>query len=152
MYNIHTEKRTYRKLTALSIFTVGAHLYNQHPDQEIEFFYLPPPPRTSLMPERSLETVISDCILQKGELRPRKAAGNTITYLFLNYAHFGAPGWLRWWSIWLRLRSWSRLAGSSLVSGCVLTAQSLEPALDSVSSSLSVPPLFSVSQKNKIKH
>ena len=45
----------------------------------------------------------------------------------------------------------SQLVGSSPVSGSVLTAQSLEPALDSVSPSLSVPPLLSlchcVSQK-----
>ena len=35
----------------------------------------------------------------------------------------------------------------SLASGFVLTAQSLEPALDSVSPSLSAPPPLSVSQK-----
>ena len=34
----------------------------------------------------------------------------------------------------------SRLVGSSPASGSVLTAQSLEPASDSVSSSLSAPP------------
>ena len=47
----------------------------------------------------------------------------------------------------------SRFVGSSPVSGSVLTAGSLEPALDSVSPSLSVPPLlslsFSLSLKNK---
>ena len=51
----------------------------------------------------------------------------------------------------------SQLVGSSPASGSVLTAQSLEPALDSVSPSLSVPPplLFCLSlslslcQKNK---
>ena len=47
----------------------------------------------------------------------------------------------------------SRLASSSPRSGSVLTAQSLEPALDSVSPSLSVPPLLALclylSFKNK---
>ena len=45
----------------------------------------------------------------------------------------------------------SRFVGLSPASGSVLTAQSLEPALDSVSPSLRVPPLLtlclSVSQK-----
>ena len=45
----------------------------------------------------------------------------------------------------------SQFVGSSPVSGFVLTAQSLEPASDSVSPSLSAPPLlmlcFSLSQK-----
>ena len=39
--------------------------------------------------------------------------------------------------------SW--FTGSSSVSGFVLTAQSLEPALDYVSPSLSAPPQFSLS-------
>ena len=39
----------------------------------------------------------------------------------------------------------SRFMGSSSTSGCVLTAQSLEPASDSVSPFLSAPPLFSLS-------
>ena len=47
----------------------------------------------------------------------------------------------------------SQLASSSPVSGSVLTAQSLEPASDSVSPSLSAPPLLtlcvSLSLKNK---
>ena len=54
----------------------------------------------------------------------------------------GTPGWLSWLSIWHRLRSWSH--GSWVQALCwalsVLTAQSLEPALDSVSSALSAPP------------
>ena len=41
----------------------------------------------------------------------------------------------------------SRLVSLSPASGSVLTAQSLEPALDSVSPSLSAPPLFMFSQK-----
>ena len=45
----------------------------------------------------------------------------------------------------------SQFVGSSPVSGCVLTALSLEPASDSVSPSLSAPPLLtlclSLSQK-----
>ena len=50
----------------------------------------------------------------------------------------------------------SQLVGSSPMSGPVLTAQSLEPASDSVSSSLSFSPLahvlsLSVSQKRNIK-
>ena len=47
----------------------------------------------------------------------------------------------------------SRFASSSPASGSVLTAQSLEPALDPVSPSLSASPLlmlcFSLSLKNK---
>ena len=39
----------------------------------------------------------------------------------------------------------SQLLGSSPVLGSVLTAQSLESALDSVSPSLSAPPLFVLS-------
>ena len=49
----------------------------------------------------------------------------------------------------------SRFVGSAPESGSVLTVQSLEPALDSVSPSLSVPPLLmlclSVSQKSTLK-
>ena len=47
----------------------------------------------------------------------------------------------------------SQFMGSTPMSGSVLTAQSLKPASDSVSSSLSAPPLlllcFSLSLKNK---
>ena len=45
----------------------------------------------------------------------------------------------------------SRFVSSSPMSGSVLTAQSLEPALNSVPSSLSAPPLlmFSLPLKNK---
>ena len=39
----------------------------------------------------------------------------------------------------------SRFVGSSPAWGSVLTAQSLEPALDSVSPSLSAPPLLALS-------
>ena len=45
----------------------------------------------------------------------------------------------------------SPFVGSSPASGCVLTAQSLEPASDSVSSSLSSSPTPSLSLKNKKK-
>ena len=47
--------------------------------------------------------------------------------------------------------SW--FTSSSPVSGSMLTAQTLEPALDSVSPYLSVPPLLvlSLSLKNKLK-
>ena len=41
----------------------------------------------------------------------------------------------------------SQRVGSSPASGSVLTAQSLEPALDSVSPSLSAPLSLSLSQK-----
>ena len=45
----------------------------------------------------------------------------------------------------------SRFVSSSPTSGSVLTAQSLEPTLDSVSSSLSAPPqlMLCLSLKNK---
>ena len=54
----------------------------------------------------------------------------------------GAPGWVaqsveRPTSAQVMI---SRFVGLSPASGSVLTAQSLEPALDSVSPSLSVPP------------
>ena len=47
----------------------------------------------------------------------------------------------------------SQFVGSSPVSGSVLTAQSLEPVLDSVSPSLSAPPLvmLCLCLKNKLK-
>ena len=43
----------------------------------------------------------------------------------------------------------SRFMGSSPASGSVLTAQSLEPTLDSVSPSLSSPPLLTLSFSQK---
>ena len=43
----------------------------------------------------------------------------------------------------------SQFVGSSLGSGSVLTAWSLEPASDSVSPSLSAPPAVSLSKINK---
>ena len=43
----------------------------------------------------------------------------------------------------------SRFVGSSPMSGSVLTAQSLEPALDFVSPFLSAPPLLALFLKNK---
>ena len=48
----------------------------------------------------------------------------------------------------------SQFVSLSPVLGSVLTAQSLEPASDSVSPSLSAPPplMLSLSLKNKIKH
>ena len=46
--------------------------------------------------------------------------------------------------------SW--FVGSSPTSGSVLTAQSLEPASDSVSSSLSAPPLLSLSLSLSLKN
>ena len=45
----------------------------------------------------------------------------------------------------------SQLTSSSPTSGSVLTAQSLEPSSDSVSPSLSAPPLFMLSLNNKFK-
>ena len=45
----------------------------------------------------------------------------------------------------------SQFVDSSSASGYVLTAQSLEPALNSVSPSLSAPPLLTLSLKNKQK-
>ena len=61
---------------------------------------------------------------------------------------------LLWWGAWvaqsvehptLAQVMISRLVSSSPTSGSVLTAQSLEPASDSVSSSLSAPPLLILS-------
>ena len=46
----------------------------------------------------------------------------------------------------------SRFVGWSPASGCVLTAWSLGSASDSLSPSLSAPPLLTLSIKNKNKH
>ena len=57
----------------------------------------------------------------------------------------GAPGWLNQLSERLWLKSWShRSVGSGSVSDAVLTAQSLEPASDSVCPFLSAPPLLTL--------
>ena len=56
----------------------------------------------------------------------------------------GAPGWLSWLSVQLRLRiSW--FVSLSPMSGSVLTARSLEPASDSVSFSLCPSPTCALS-------
>ena len=64
----------------------------------------------------------------------------------------GVPRWLSRLSIRLQLTI-SQFMGSSPASGSVPTAQSLEPASDSVSPSLSAPPplmlCLSLSLKNK---
>ena len=46
----------------------------------------------------------------------------------------------------------SQFMSLSPASGSVLTAQSLEPALDSVSPSLSAPPLFMLSLRLSLKN
>ena len=67
---------------------------------------------------------------------------------FLSFLMFGIDGLLTCWGAWVAQSvkcptsaqvtiSWSE--SSSPVSGSVLTARSLEPALDSVSPSLSLP-------------
>ena len=60
----------------------------------------------------------------------------------------GAPGWFSRLSagLWAQVMI-SRFVGSSPTSGSVPTARSLEPASDSVSPSLSAPPLLMLSQK-----
>ena len=59
----------------------------------------------------------------------------------------GMPGWLSQLRVLLSFAQVmiSRLMSSSPVSGSVLTAQSLEPALDSVSPSLFAPPTGALS-------
>ena len=73
----------------------------------------------------------------------------------------GAPGWLSRLSVRLQLRSWSHSLWVRAPRRALcwqLRAWSLEPASDSVSPSLSAPPLLafclsqSLSLKNKIKH
>ena len=71
----------------------------------------------------------------------------TINFLYLLYSTQiflkvggGAPGWLSRLSNWLWAQVMiSQFVGLSLTSGSVLTAQSLEPASDSLSPSLSAP-------------
>ena len=66
----------------------------------------------------------------------------------LDVSFYGAPGWLSLLSqvhLTLAQVMISRFVGSSPVSGSVLIAQSLEPASDSVSPSLSAPPLLVLS-------
>ena len=70
------------------------------------------------------------------------------------YSPKGAPGWLSQFSVWLHsaqvMISWS--VGSCPTSGSVRTVQSLEPALDSMSPSLSDPPLLMLSLSLPIKN
>ena len=55
----------------------------------------------------------------------------------------GAPGWLSWFKHLTSTQVMiSRFVSSSPTSGSVLTVQTLEPASDSVSPSLSAPPLL----------
>ena len=67
---------------------------------------------------------------------------STLAGVFLLLKHLipsGAPGWLRVKCLTSAQVTTSRLMGSSPVSASVLTAQSLEPASDSVSPSLTLP-------------
>ena len=68
----------------------------------------------------------------------------------------GVPGWLSWLSIGLHLRSWFHSSRGWAPHQAPCWQLSLEPALDSVSPSLSAPPLLmlalSLSQKNNKKH
>ena len=63
-----------------------------------------------------------------------------------------APGWLSPLSVRLQLRSWSQSVSLSPISGSVLTAQSLESALDSVSPSFSLPLPCSCSVSLSVKN
>ena len=59
----------------------------------------------------------------------------------------GGPGWLSQLSVQLLVSAQvmiSQFVGSSPTSGPVLIAESLEPASDSVSPSLSAPPLLAL--------
>ena len=69
-------------------------------------------------------------------------AFNRVSFLKLNRAAWVAQSVKRTTSAQVTI---SRFMGSSPMSGSVLTAQSLEPALDSVSPSLSAPPLLTLS-------
>ena len=53
-------------------------------------------------------------------------------------------GWLGLLSVWLRLRSWSHSSWVQAPRRALLTVQSLEPASDSVSPTLSAPPLLTL--------
>ena len=63
----------------------------------------------------------------------------------INLGGLGVPGWLSLKCLTLAQVMISLFVGSSPMSGSVLTAQSLEPASDSVSPSLSAPPPLSLS-------
>ena len=70
-----------------------------------------------------------------------------------NVKIFGAPGWLSPLSVQLLKSAQvmiSRFVSSRPTWGSVLTAQSLDPASDSLSPSLSAPPLLTVSLSLKI--
>ena len=58
-----------------------------------------------------------------------------IKHFYIKKRNIGVPGQLSWLSIWLWFMI-LRFTGSSPTSGSVLTAQSLEPASNSVSPSL----------------
>ena len=84
---------------------------------------------------------------------PRKYINSCFRYLWWKLAIMGTfkvtaklcspgePGWLSRLGVQLQLRSRSQSVGSRPALGSVLTAQSLEPALDSVSPSLFATPL-----------
>ena len=87
----------------------------------------------------------TDTILKHAEKNER-GYGNILFYANIKNINAGASGWLN--QLGVRLRTSvqvmiSLFMGSSLTSGSILTAQSVEPALDSVS--LFLCPFFSLS-------
>ena len=76
---------------------------------------------------------------------------HTVANGLRNDNRFGEPGWLSQLSVQLLMSAQvviSRSMSSSPMSGPVLIARSLEPASDSVSPSLSVPPSLMLDRKS----
>ena len=70
-----------------------------------------------------------------------RTKGTVATEELFKAKNQGEPGWLSQLSVRLQLRSPSlQFVSLSPAPGSVLTAQSLDPALDAVSPSLSAPP------------
>ena len=82
----------------------------------------------------------------------RSLKNKNIKKNFLRRVSQGVPGWFSRLCRRLRLRSWSQVCEFKPGVGSVLTAQSLEPASNSVSPSLSGPPPFTLCLSKINKH
>ena len=104
--------------------------------------------------QKSLEVIETFHILFEVAFTQVFTTVKTHGTVHLERVSFGAPGWLRWLSVRLRLRSWSHsswVRATRLALCWQLGAWSLEPASDSVSPSLPSPTMLclSLSLKNE---